>query len=95
MGLAIFKRSAGPLSRVASIHGLKIAAPWQGRGWGHTVFRLAVDYLKAAWPDVESLKLAVDAENLLAIAVYRAFGVRDGGPVFQGPNGNEHRMVID
>lgn len=94
VGLTLFRRSepSGPCA--ASIHGLKIATPWQGRGWGRLAFRLAVENLKKAWPETEKLVLAVDADNAPAIAVYRGFGMNDSGPVFEGPNGKEHRMEI-
>ena len=97
VGLALFSRPqqfSEPPVPTASIHGLKIAAPWQGRGWGHLAFRLAIDQLQRSWPEIETLKLSVDAENTAAIAVYRTFGMNDSGPVFQGPNGLEHRMEV-
>jgi RimJ/RimL family protein N-acetyltransferase len=91
VGLTLIKKQP---SHSASIHGLKISTPWQGRGLGHRAFRLAVDHLKIAWPDVTLLELAVDAENLPAITIYRAAGMSDSGPVFQGPNGREHHMKL-
>ena len=94
VGLTLFKRPMKSLPQVVSIHGLKIATPWQGQGLGHLAFRLAVDHLINAWPEAAILKLAVDAENASALAIYRAFGMTDSGPVFEGPNGSEHRMEI-
>lgn len=98
IGLTLFKRP--PLSppwvsaTAASIHGLKIATPWQGQGWGHTAFQAAVGRMCKAWPDVTHLMLAVDAENAAALSVYRAFGMADLGSIFEGPNGLEHRLEI-
>jgi ribosomal protein S18 acetylase RimI-like enzyme len=91
IGLTLFNKRA---TRSASIHGLKISIPWQRRGLGHIAFELAVDHLKKAWPDVELLQLSVDAENTPAIAIYKAAGMSDSGPLFQGPNGQEHRMEL-
>jgi RimJ/RimL family protein N-acetyltransferase len=91
VGLTLFNQSGG---KTVSIHGLKIATPLQGRGWGHIGFRLAVEYLKEAWPEIERLKLAVDAENKAAIAVYARFGMTDYEPVFQGSHGDEHHMDV-
>ena len=78
----------------ASIHGLKIATPWQGRGWGKTAFRLAIDRLAIQWPSAKTLMLAVDAENAAALKVYKGFGMTDSGPVFKGNHGLEHRMSV-
>ncbi len=94
VGLALFRGQPPPQSGTVSIHGLKIATPWQQRGFGHQAFQLAINYMKSVWPEAETLKLAVDAENIAAVAVYRAFGMRDSGPIFDGPNGKEHRMEV-
>lgn len=91
IGLSLFMKHP---ANTASIHGLKIAIPWQRQGFGHSAFGLAVDQLKVAWPNVKRLKLAVDAENIPAVTIYKAFGMNDSGPVFQGPNGMEHRMDL-
>lgn len=92
VGLTLFRRQAPPQSDTVSIHGLKIALPWQRRSYGHKAFRLAIEALKSKWPEISLLVLAVDAENLPAIAVYRGFGMKDSGPIFEGPNGKEHHM---
>ncbi len=92
IGITLFKKIS---ANTASIHGLKIATPWQGKGFGHRAFRLAIDELKMNWIDISLLKLAVDAENTAAIRVYRAFGMKDSGPIFEGPNGQEHRMALE
>lgn len=91
IGLVLFSKHR---ACTASIHGLKIATPWQRRGFGHLAFSLAVDQLKVVWPDIALLKLAVDAVNTPAITIYRSFGMNDSGPIFQGPNGKEHRMEL-
>lgn len=97
VGLTLFKRP--PLSpdwagaSSATIHGLKIATPWQGRGWGHLAFRLAVARLREVWPEVTALRLAVDAENAAARAIYAAYGMTDSGPL-EGPHGPEHRFAM-
>jgi len=98
VGMTLFKRP--PLSPAwapacaASIHGLKISETWQGQGWGHNAFRLAVHRLKEEWPETTTLVLAVDAGNAAALAVYRAFGMADSGPIYDGTNGREHRLEV-
>ncbi len=98
VGLTLFKRP--PLSpawvapEAASLHGLKIATPWQGRGWGHEALRISVARLRRHWPEVTTLVLEVDAENAAALAVYRGLGMSDRGPVFAGAHGPEHRMRL-
>ncbi|MEM6466985.1 MAG: GNAT family N-acetyltransferase [Pseudomonadota bacterium] len=98
VGVTLFKRPPMSPSWVrmdaASIHGLKIAQPLQGQGWGHRAMSLALEALGSAWPDVRHLMLAVDASNIAALSVYRRAGLSDSGPVFQGPNGSEHRMEM-
>ena len=91
VGLVLFMQHP---PHTASIHGLKIAIPWQRQGFGHIAFGLAINQLKIAWPDIKLLKLAVDAVNTPAVTIYRTFGMNDSGPVFQGPNGMEHRMEL-
>jgi len=98
IGMALFKRP--PLSpywasaNAATIHGLKVTIPLQGRGLGHRVFHLAVHQLRKEWPEITTLMLAVDADNAAALAVYRAFGMADSGPIYQGQDGLEHRFEI-
>ncbi|SFI26150.1 GNAT family N-acetyltransferase [Jannaschia pohangensis] len=94
VGLTLFRKHSPPLDHKVSIHGLKIAIPWQGRGYGHQAFLLAFRYLKSEWPEARILTLAVDAENSPAIAIYRAIGMSDSGPAFEGPNGKEHHMEM-
>lgn len=98
IGLTLFKRP--PLAPdwvgagTASLHGLKIALPWQGRGLGHAAFRLALAELQRAWPEIYTLALSVDADNAAALAVYRGGGMTDSGPVHHGRHGLEHRMTL-
>jgi len=98
VGMTLFKRP--PLSpswvsnNAATIHGLKISIPWQGRGLGHKALSVAVAQLKEQWPTITSLMLAVDADNAAALAVYRAFGMTDSGPIHEGNHGLEHRFEI-
>ena len=98
VGMTLFKRPPPMPSQVspatASIHGLKIGTPWQGRGWGHKAMKLAVSSLKQGWPSIRLLRLAVDADNHAALAVYRGFGMADSGPVFEGRRGREHHMEV-
>ncbi|MDA7963563.1 GNAT family N-acetyltransferase [Ruegeria sp.] len=77
-----------------SLHGFKIAKPWQGKGLGKRCFGLCVDRIRSEWPDVERLQLAVDAENVTALSVYRSYGMTDSGPVFDGRLGKEHRLEL-
>lgn len=98
VGMTLFKRP--PLSpswassNAATIHGLKISQPFQGRGLGHRAFNLAVQHMKEHWHETSTLMLAVDADNVAAIAVYRAFGMVDSGPIYEGRNGLENRFSI-
>ena len=94
VGLVLFRKQVGPEIGSISVHGLKIALPWQRQGYGHQAFREAVEYVKRKWPNAKLLNLAVDAENKPAVAVYRGFGMADSGPVFDGPNGKEHHMKM-
>jgi len=98
VGMTLFKRP--PLSpswasyNAATIHGLKIASPLQGKGLGHQAFNLAVQSLRETWSDVSELMLGVDADNAAALAVYRAYGMEDSGPIFEGQNGPENRLNL-
>ena len=98
VGMVLFKRP--PLSPdwvskdSATIHGLKIATPWQRQGLGHKAFSLAVDQLRLEWPTVSVLMLGVDSDNEAALAVYRAYGMADSGPIFRGNAGLENRFEI-
>ncbi len=98
IGMTLFKRP--PLSPdwapadTATIHGLKIATPWQRQGWGHKAFDLAIEHLRKEWPTTLNLMLAVDADNASALAVYRAHGMTDNGAIFSGNHGPEHRLAL-
>lgn len=98
IGMTLFKRPPVSPSWVsnnaASIHGLKIMQTLQGKGLGHQGFSLSVQHLKEKWPETTALMLAVDSDNVAALAVYRAFGMEDSGPVFDGLNGPENRFTI-
>lgn len=94
VGLVLFNRSGQNDPDIISIHGLKITVAWQRQGYGHAGFRDAIAYVKGKWPDARRLRLAVDAENQPAVAIYRGFGMDDSGPIFDGPNGKEHHMEI-
>jgi len=50
--------------------------------------------MKDIWPETSALMLAVDADNVAAIAVYRAYGMEDSGPIFEGRNGLENRFKV-
>lgn len=99
IGIALLKRPpvapewVGP--HAASLHGLKIATEAQGHGHGRSAFTLAIKAAQARWPDLRQLILAVDAHNTAALGLYRSFGMRDSGPVFQGRIGAEHRLELD
>lgn len=98
VGMTLFKRP--PLSPTwaskdaATIHGLKITTPWQGRGLGHEAFELGVNQLKLEWPLITTLMLAVDADNDAALSVYRNYGMTDSGPIYEGNAGPENRFFI-
>lgn len=98
VGMTLFKKP--PLSPSwadagsTTIHGLKITLQFQGKGFGHRAFKLAVQYLKGYWPDATTLKLVVDTDNAAALAVYRAYGMEDSGPIFDGPEGLANRFNL-
>lgn len=94
IGMVLFRRRTEVEDQEISMHGLKIALPWQQKGYGHQALGYALQYVKAVWPDARLLKLAVDAENRPAVAVYRKRGMTDSGPIFEGPNGKEHHMKL-
>lgn len=77
-----------------SLHGLKIAEGFQGRGLGRAALGHAIERAQLRWLDAKSMILAVDAENTAAIALYRSFGMSDSGPVFKGRVGLEHRLEL-
>lgn len=70
------------------------ARPWQGRGWGHLAFDLAVAWLRQHWSDVTTLTLSVDADNAAALAVYRGAGLTDSGPQVRAGHGPEQHMRL-
>ena len=98
VGMTLFKRP--PLSPdwvaadAASLHGLKIALPWQGQGLGHAAFRLSVDAARRHWPGLRRLTLAVDAPNRPALAVYRRYGMTQMGSECAGRQGPEYRLNL-
>ena len=94
IGLVLFRKQKPAEDGRISVHGLKIALPWQRQGLGHLAFQAAMVRLKSEWPDARLLTLAVDAVNLPAIAIYLGYGMTDSGAVFDGPNGKEHHMEI-
>lgn len=77
-----------------SLHGLKIAEAFQGQGLGHAALSLSVEQAKSCWPEARTLILAVDAENIAALSLYRRFGMSDSGPIFEGRIGREHRLAM-
>jgi len=98
IGLVVLKRP--PLSPewaaddMVTLHGLKIDARWQGQGHGKAGFTGAVALCAAVWPEAKRLALTVDADNHVALALYKGFGMTDSGPVIQGRIGLEHRLEI-
>lgn len=98
MGLVVLKRP--PLSPawasedMVTLHGLKIDIRWQGKGYGRAAFSGAMVLCKSIWPDAKQLALSVDAENQVALSLYKSFGMTDSGPLYQGRIGREHRLQI-
>lgn len=96
IGIVLLKRPPSSAdwvpARAASLHGLKIDSKWQGRGLGKEAFRLAFETAARRWPEADQLVLAVDAENMAALKVYRNFGMKDSGPIYSGRIGKEHRF---
>lgn len=98
IGLVVLKRP--PLSPAwasedtVTLHGLKIDIRWQGKGYGRDAFSSATAFCKSIWPDAKQLALSVDAENQVALSLYKSFGMTDSGPVYQGRIGLEHRLQI-
>ena len=98
VGIVLLKRPPAspdwtPFSAV-SLHGLKIAHAFQGRGFGRKALELAIDKARLTWPDAATLILAVDAGNLAALSLYRRFGMTDSGPIYRGRIGREHRLEV-
>jgi len=98
IGLVVLKRP--PLSPAwapedtVTLHGLKIDVRWQGKGYGKAAFSGAMALCKSIWPDAKQLALTVDAENEVALSLYKSFGMTDSGPVHRGRIGLEHRLQI-
>ncbi|WP_299783300.1 GNAT family N-acetyltransferase [uncultured Roseobacter sp.] len=96
IGMVVLKQAPATADWVpgdaVSLHGFKIDANWQGKGYGRAAFRLAVEAAARSWPEATQLVLAVDAENSAALAVYRSYGMTDSGPVYSGRIGKEHRL---
>ncbi|WP_300017725.1 GNAT family protein [uncultured Roseobacter sp.] len=99
IGMVVLKRPPATADWVAanavSLHGFKLDRAWQGKYLGGLAFRLSVQAAASTWPKAEQLVLAVDAENIAALTVYRNFGMADSGPVFSGRIGKEHRLSIN
>ena len=81
-------------TNAVSLHGLKIARAYQGRGLGRLALQRAVEMAADRWRDATKLILAVDAGNVAALTLYRSFGMLDSGPVFEGRIGWEHRLEL-
>jgi ribosomal protein S18 acetylase RimI-like enzyme len=98
VGLTLFNRAPahadGGHSETASVHGLKVATPWQGQGWGHVAFKMAVQTLIKEWDKTKNLVLTVDADNAAALAVYRGYGMQETGPIVEGKHGPEHHLSV-
>jgi cysteine synthase A len=98
VGMVLLKRLPDSPSwtppQAVSLHGLKIAKAFQGRGLGHAALCLSIERAQAQWPDATKLILAVDAGNVAALTLYRRFDMSDSGPVFKGRVGLEHRLEL-
>ncbi|MCC1482242.1 GNAT family N-acetyltransferase [Roseibaca sp. Y0-43] len=98
VGLALVKRGqAAPdwvPARAASLHGLKIATRYQGRGLGRLAMAGLMTALGTHWPETDKLVLAVDAANDAALALYRDCGMRQMGPPHAGRLGPEYRIGL-
>ncbi|WP_424968653.1 GNAT family N-acetyltransferase [Dinoroseobacter sp. S375] len=98
IGLVLLKRP--PLSPdwvardAVSLHGFKIATPYQGGGLGWKALECAVETVSRHWSDARRLCLAVDAENAAALALYRGAGMQDSGAAHQGRIGVEYRLSL-
>ncbi|SLN30055.1 ribosomal-protein-alanine N-acetyltransferase [Roseovarius albus] len=78
----------------ATMHALKIAAPFQGKGLGRPVLRLVIAELKLRWPDIKELAIAVDTDNHAALALYRGTGMQEVGAPYMGRVGWELRLTL-
>lgn len=98
IGLVVLKRP--PLSPAwasedtVTLHGLKIDARWQGKGHGKAAFVRSLAVCRTIWPGAKRMALSVDADNAVALTLYKSLGMADSGPVFQGRIGLEHRLHI-
>ena len=98
IGLVILKRPpdspAWASEDTVTLHGLKIDAGLQGKGYGRAAMAGAMEAARSTWPDARHLALTVDADNDAALTLYRSFGMSDSGPIFRGRIGLEHRLCI-
>lgn len=96
MGIVVLKHAPATADwapgDAVSLHGFKIDENWQGKGYGRAAFRLAVEAAARSWPEATQLVLAVDADNVAALAIYRGYGMTNSGPKYSGRIGKEHRL---
>ena len=98
IGMVLLKRP--PLSPdwasedTITLHGLKIADRWQGKGYGRLSLIKTIAMAKEIWPPAKKLALTVDVENRAARKLYERCGLRDVGVPSRGRIGLEQRYEI-
>lgn len=80
--------------QTAVLQGLLIDHRYQGMGLGKACLSRLPDLIRALWPDIRQLMLAVDAANSAAHGLYLKQGWQACGNAGRSPTGLEQRMVL-
>ncbi|MGY4641336.1 GNAT family N-acetyltransferase [Pseudomonas sp. TE24901] len=78
----------------ATLHALQVDRGQQGRGFGKACLQALPDAALAAWPQVKSIELSVDADNVAAMGLYLSAGWVDSGEAYKGRIGYERRLAL-
>ncbi|BDB21543.1 N-acetyltransferase [Pseudomonas sp. CYM-20-01] len=76
----------------ATLHALQVDRHQQGRGFGKACLQALPAAALAAWPQIKSLELSVDADNVAAMGLYLRAGWLDSGEAYKGRIGYERRL---
>lgn len=80
--------------QTATLHALMVDRRFQRLGLGKRCMQMLPGVVRALWPEVNQLMLAVAPENLAAHSLYRALGWQDEGDADRSATGFERRMVL-